>query len=86
MQVNMDNNSIKSIFPSAAYLNDCYDVLPTHHHPAPPHQRGSCHQTCTDLHAEVKHVKFPLNPLHVAQLGLKGAAQSLTFVLAGDAW
>lgn len=61
----------------------------THHHPAPPHQTGNCHQTCSDLHKDVKHsasLELRINYC-IAMIGLRRAA-ALTTDLApwhGDA-
>lgn len=65
----------------------CKTVLPTHHHPTPPHQTGSCHQTCSDLYTEKKHSVCAHECS--AQCILKRAVVHLTFVLAlwdADAW
>lgn len=60
-----------------------HEAPPTHRHPAPPHQTGSCHQTCSDLQRQRRHVKLTrrMTERHTRR-GLKGAASSLTVAAA----
>lgn len=59
------NNNIIIIFTIWLRVMTIFKAYCTYHHPGPPHQTGSCHQTCLDLCTKREYFRCPASPLHV---------------------